>query len=88
MKTPKEMESEIKIAEPAHWVYTTKCRVCGQHNTWFFCEVVQTTTMPITYSDFRRAMKDHIENPRIINCDNCSRPTVQDLISCSPKEGD
>lgn len=72
------MKGKSNIYDLENYTYETKCRRCNTTEDWHF-----TKRTDFTYAEFRFAMDDHLQNPRLKDCRKCKKPTIQDIISYS-----
>jgi len=64
-----------------YWFYQTKCRICGEMESWMFCEVGQISNVNVL-----EGMQDYVDHPRLLDCQKCKIKTVQDVVSYGKKE--
>ena len=57
--------------------YETKCRRCGEFETWYFSTVAQTTWLTFV----TKAIPSIKDNPTQNYCEKCKKKTIQDIVS-------
>lgn len=57
-------------------IYETKCRRCGSFYEWFVADAGQ-----MKWINFAKGMQAKINDTGLYDCEECKKPTVQDVVS-------
>lgn len=67
--------NDTNLAASLYYQVETKCRRCGNFADW--CSIKRTEP----YIDFLTLVRDEIQFPRLLECNNCGKNTIQDVVS-------